>query len=145
MRPTMLIGARALFLVAALTGAALPLNARAATSENFFVRTTADFAALCESSRSNENYVAAIHFCQGFAAGAYQYYLALAQRDPTVRFVCVPDPAPSRNEVIANFLVWARAHPEHMAEPAVDSIFRYLAESYPCSAAQRAPLSGDRR
>jgi hypothetical protein len=107
--------------------------------ENFMVRTTADYVALCDSPQGSENYVAAIHFCQGFASGAYQYYLALAQHDASSRFVCPPDPTPSRNEVIANFLAWARANPQRLAEPAVESLFRYLGETYPCSAAPSAP------
>lgn len=128
---------RALLFIAALCTA--PISARAATTDNFVVRTTADFVALCESAPNSPNYVAAIHFCQGFASGAYQYYAALAQHDPASRFVCVPDPAPTRNQIIANFLVWIRAHQERLSEPAVESIFRYLGETYPCSAAQRAP------
>jgi hypothetical protein len=130
---------RALLFIAALAAIPLAMSARAATTENFMVRTTADYVALCESTQGSENYVAAIHFCQGFASGAYQYYLALAQHQPSSRFVCAPDPAPSRNEVIANFLTWARAHQERLAEPAVESLFRYLGETYPCSAEQRTP------
>jgi hypothetical protein len=124
---------------AALCAATLSWQARAATTDNFVVRSTADYVALCESTPGDDNYVAAIHFCQGFAAGAYQYYLALAQHSPSSRFVCVPSPSPTRDQAIANFLVWAHAHPERMSEPAVESMFRYLGETYPCSAAQRAP------
>lgn len=130
---------RALGLAAALAITPVPMSAAAATTENFMVRTTADFVALCESSQSSATYVAAIHFCQGFASGAYQYYLALAQNSATTRYVCPPDPAPTRNQVIASFLTWMRAHQEQMAAPAVESIFRYLGETYPCADAQRAP------
>ena len=130
---------RALLFITVLAAIPLAMSARAATTENFMVRTTADYVALCESQQGSENYVAAIHFCQGFASGAYQYYLALAQNQPSSRFVCPPDPPPSRDQVIANFLAWARANQERMAEPAVESLFRYLGETYPCSAAQRAP------
>ncbi|HET9229939.1 MAG TPA: Rap1a/Tai family immunity protein [Vitreimonas sp.] len=130
---------RALLFIAALAAIPLAMSARAATTENFMVRTTADYVALCESRQGSENYVAAVHFCQGFASGAYQYYLALAQHQPSSRFVCPPDPAPSRDQVIANFLAWSRTHQERMSEPAVESLFRYLGETYPCSDAQRAP------
>jgi hypothetical protein len=139
MQTSLLRSPRALAFVAALSVAPFALSARAATTENFMVRTTADFVALCDSSQGSENYVAAIHFCQGFASGAYQYYLAVAQHSASARFVCAPDPAPSRDQVIANFLVWMRAHQEQMTEPAVESIFRYLGETYPCSGAPRAP------
>jgi hypothetical protein len=111
--------------------------ARAATADNFMVRSTADFVALCETQPNQENYVAAIHFCQGFASGAYQYYLALAQANPAARYVCAPTPPPTRDQAIAGFIAWARANPAQMSEPAVESIFRYLGTTYPCTDAQR--------
>lgn len=114
-------------------------GARAATTDNFIVRTTADLVALCATQPGQDNYVAAIHFCQGFASGAYQYYLALAQNDPSSRFVCLPDPPPTRDQAIAAFVRWAQANAAAMSAPAVDSIFRYLGETYPCGAAARAP------
>ena len=114
-------------------------TARAATTDDFMVRTTADLVDLCETAPGQENYVAAIHFCQGFASGAYQYYLAVAQHSPTSRYVCAPDPPPSRDQAIAGFLAWSRANPSAMSEPAVESLFRYLGTTYPCGDAQRAP------
>ena len=78
--------------------------------------------------------MAAIHFCEGFATGAYQYYLALAARDPGERVVCLPDPTPSRDQIKADFVAWAKANPSALNDPPVESIFRYLAEAYPCAA-----------
>ncbi len=103
------------------------------------IRTTADLVALCETQPNQDNYVAAIHFCEGFASGAYQYYLALAQNSPSARYVCPPEPPPSRDQAIAGFVAWARADGNAMSQPAVDSLFRYLGSTYPCSDAQRAP------
>jgi hypothetical protein len=127
--------ASALFLFGA------SLTARAATEDHFRVRTTADLVALCETSSGQENHVAAIHFCEGFAAGAYQYYLAIAQHSPSSRYVCPPDPPPTRDQAIAGFVSWARANPSAMNQPAVESLFQYLGATYPCSDAQRAPPS----
>jgi hypothetical protein len=139
MRKSLSLHAKTLCALIAAAGivAAQP-SARAATTDNFTVRTTADFVALCDTQPNGDNYVAAIHFCQGFAAGAYQYYAALAQRDANERFVCPPDPPPSRNQAIAGFLAWAHANPDAMTAPAVDSLFRYLGQTYPCSGAQRS-------
>lgn len=114
-------------------------TARAATTDDFMVRTTADLVGLCETAPGQENYAAAIHFCQGFASGAYQYYLAVAHHSPASRYVCPPDPPPSRDQAIAGFLAWARANSSAMSEPAVESLFRYLGTTYPCTDAQRAP------
>lgn len=126
-------------LAGALCVIALSMPARATTRDNFLIRTSADFVELCETQPSDQNYVAAIHFCHGFANGAYQYYLAIARGAPAQRYVCVTDPAPTRDQVIANYLAWARANPTTMSEPAVESLFRHLAQTFPCSAAQRAP------
>ena len=35
-------------------------------------------------------------FCHGFAAGAYQYYQAIAAASPEQRYVCPPATPPSR-------------------------------------------------
>lgn len=105
----------------------------AATPDQFVARTTGDFVALCSADPATENYVAAIHFCHGFATGAYQYYLSLAGASEAHRFVCPPDPPPSRSEAIAGFVTWAGQNAQYMSAPPVESIFRYLAQHYPCS------------
>jgi hypothetical protein len=48
------------------------------------------------------------------------------------RFVCPPTPAQTRAEVMNGFVAWARSHPQYMKDAAVDTLFRYLAEAYPC-------------
>jgi hypothetical protein len=107
--------------------------AAAATPDDFRARTTADLVALCDADPASETYVAAIHFCHGFATGAYQYYLSLAVASEEHRFVCLPDPAPSRSAAIADLVTWARQHAEYMSDPPVETIFRYLATRYPCA------------
>jgi hypothetical protein len=74
----------------------------------------------------------AVSFCHGFAVGAYQYYQQSVAASQTGRFVCAPNPAPTRTEAIAGFVAWAKAHPEVMDAVPVDSMFRHLAERYPC-------------
>jgi hypothetical protein len=106
----------------------------AATAENFIVKTTSDLVALCETEPSQPNYVAAIHFCEGFGVGAYQYYLALAARDPAARYVCTPDPPPTRDNVKTAFVAWAKSNPSVMSDAPVNSLFRYLGQTYPCPA-----------
>jgi hypothetical protein len=124
----------ATILVAVGLGSAPPQPGMAASRESFQVATTSNFLALCDTAPGQENYVAAIHFCEGFTTGAYQYYLALAARDPGERYVCLPDPAPSRDKIKADFVAWTKANPSVLSDPPVDSIFRYLARTYPCAA-----------
>ncbi len=127
-------------LAARIAGACVftALSAQAATEDNFRVKTTSDYLALCSAEPGSDDYVAAIHFCQGFASGAYQYYLALALHEPAERFVCLPTPAPSRNTVKAGFIAWTQANPDALDQPPVASLFRYLAQTYPCMTDKRA-------
>lgn len=106
--------------------------AAAAEPDNFQVKTTEDLVSLCSAEPGNETHVAAIHFCHGFAVGAYRYYEAIAAVSPEDRYICLPEQPPSRSAIIAEFVGWARQHDEHMAEPAVDSVFRFLGERFPC-------------
>lgn len=121
----------ALLLAGALVAEVTP--ASAATIQNFQVKTTADLVDLCSADPDSDHYIAAIHFCEGFAVGAYHYYLAQAADDPSSQYVCVPNPPPTRNDAIVAFLAWAKAHPQFMGEAPVDALFRFLGETYPCS------------
>jgi hypothetical protein len=127
------LGAAALLWILAASSAA-----RGDVEENFDVTTTSDLVALCGAAPDDASYIGAINFCRGFGVGAYHYYLALAASSPEARYVCFPDPPPSRDTVRAAFVAWAGAHPEEMGKAPVDSLFRYLAEAYPCSEAMRA-------
>ncbi|TVR78150.1 MAG: hypothetical protein EA405_15225 [Rhodospirillales bacterium] len=118
-------------LAAGLMAGALGGTA-AAEPEIFQVRTTADLIALCSVPENHADYVAAIHFCHGFAVGAYQYYWVLAGGEGGVRLVCLPDPPPARDAVIEDFVRWAQARPEYHDEAPVESIMRYLIGQYPC-------------
>jgi hypothetical protein len=123
-----------------LLGAAVALNAwsvpsHAVEPDNFRLNSTGDLVALCSADPSGPDYVAAIHFCHGFASGAYQYYQSLAEALPEARYVCVPEPVPSRSQAIAGFVEWSKRNPGHTADKPVDSIFRYLSERYPCASA----------
>src|SRR5262245_18225486 len=75
----------------ALVGAS---QARAVTPDNFRINSTGDLVALCSAAPYAPECVAAIHFCHGFATGAYQYYQMEAAAVPEVRLVCTPEPPP---------------------------------------------------
>ena len=121
-------------LAVGLVAGALALSepSTAADAGNFQVQTAEDFVKLCRTQPSDPDYVAAIHFCHGFAVGAFRYYQAAAAASPADRYVCPPDPPPSRNQVMAAYLNWVGAHPEQLKNQAVDSIFQYLGQTYPC-------------
>jgi hypothetical protein len=104
----------------------------ATTADDFHVRTTEDLVSLCSADPADENYVAAIHFCHGFTVGAYRYYQAIAVASPNDRYVCPPDPPPSRSEAIREFVAWTHRNPSVLKESPVDSMFRFLSQRFPC-------------
>jgi hypothetical protein len=109
---------------------ALASPAFAAGPPHFQVRDTADYVKLCSTPASDEVYTSAIAFCHGFGVGAYRYYLE--STGPADRFVCPPDPAPKRSEVIAAYVDWVKTRSDLMKKPAVDTMFMYLSSAYPC-------------
>jgi hypothetical protein len=122
----------------AAAAVASPLAAGAAlTEDDFYIRSAQDLVDVCSSPESDPLNDAADHFCHGFVAGAWQYHQAQANGPEGVRLVCPPDPPPTRNEVVAGFVSWAGTHSQYMAEPAVDTLFRYLVELAPCPGAAK--------
>lgn len=111
-----------------------PNSARAVLSEDdFFIKHAQDLVDLCAADAADPLYSAAIHFCHGFASGAWQFHEAQATWPDGVQIVCAPEPPPTRNEAIAGFVTWAAANPQHMNEPAIEGLFRFLNETWPCS------------
>ena len=105
------------FLVPGLAGAAV-------TDEDFVLATTQNLVNLCSVSASDPRAKEAIQMCEGYMLGAYDR--------GDMRLVCMSNPTPSRNEVAAMFVEWAKANPQYMKEAPVDSEFRFLGEKWPC-------------
>ena len=113
------------FLVPRLAGAAV-------TDEDFVLATTQNLVNLCSVSASDPRAKEAIQMCEGYMLGAYQYYLATNSGKNDMRLVCMPNPTPTRDEVAAMFVEWAKANPQYMKEAPVDSEFRFMSAKWPC-------------
>jgi Rap1a immunity proteins len=112
-------------LVPGLAGAAV-------TDEDFVLSTTQNLVNLCSVSPSDPRAKEAIQMCEGYMLGAYHYYLATNSGKNDMRLVCMPSPTPSRNEMAAMFVEWAKANPQYMKEAPVDSEFRFMSAKWPC-------------
>jgi hypothetical protein len=110
----------------------VPGIAGAIEKQDFQVETTEDFLDLCVVPLDHPYYVAAVHFAHGYLVGAYSYYEAQSTGPKGDKFVCLPEQLPSRNDVVEMFVKWAKAHPQYSKERAVNTIFRFLAEKWPC-------------
>lgn len=117
-----------LFAIALL----VPNLAGATMEKDFEAQTTQALINLCTTPPTDPLYQEAINFCHGYLVGAYAYYVASNEGPEGKRLVCFPDPPPTRNEAIAQFIEWAKAHPEYMNEKPVETEFRFLMETWPC-------------
>jgi hypothetical protein len=112
--------------------AILPGTVRAAVTEDTFkVQTTADLVELCSIAPSDPMGTAALNFCHGFAVGAFR---VLSEENAAHRthMFCPPEPTPTRNQAIADFVQWAMASPSIMQEPPADGLTAYIIKSFPC-------------
>jgi Rap1a immunity proteins len=130
-------------LALAFSAAFVPSAARAEFErEDFHIRSAQDLVDLCAVKNDDPLYSAAIHFCEGFIAGAWQYHQAQANGPKGVRLVCPPEPPPTRDEAVAMFITWSGTHTDRMVEPAVEALFRFMNEKYPCPAAASVTKGG---
>ena len=114
-------------------GCLLPgLAGAAVTDEDLRLMTTQDLVDLCTVSADDPRAKEAIQMCEGYLLGAYHFYLATNSGKNDMRLVCMPNPTPSRNEVAAMFVEWAKANSQYMKEAPVDSEFRFMSTRWPC-------------
>jgi hypothetical protein len=118
-------GAAAIVAAAGSTG-------EAATAENFQVKNTQDLVDLCAVQRNDPVSVQAIHFCEGYLTGVYHYHQALTTGRGQAPVFCPTGTLPTRDQAAGMFVTWARSNPQHMDAPAVDGIFRWAIETWPC-------------
>ena len=71
-------------------------------------------------------------FCIGYSTGIYDTYLATRHPKRAKPFICVTQPAPTRDDVIAGYVSWAGQNPQYANQAAADSAMRYLAGRFPC-------------
>ena len=109
-----------------------PGFAGSVTEKDFEAETTQDIVNLCTASTDDPLYHQAVNFCHGYLVGAWDYYEAVSSGPKGIKFVCPPDPVPSRNDSFNRFIEWAKAHPQHMGESPVETEFRFLMEEWPC-------------
>ncbi len=113
----------------ALAAALLALPAQAQRSVVLQARTAGDLADLCASNPKDPQGEAKINFCHGFAQGAI---LVEQRHTEGKKLFCFPSPAPTRTATMGEFVNWVRASPAHRTPPAVEGLFQFLGERYPC-------------
>jgi hypothetical protein len=129
---------RLLLAVCVLTAPLLATAAHAQPVEQTFtVPTTAALAELCADTSSSNVLMttAAQNFCHGYMLGTYEI-LAQINAARGGRAFCIPTPAPTRNQAIADFVSWAKANPSKASLPPADGVYVFLTQRFPCPAGQ---------
>ena len=98
--------------------------------DNYRIRTATELAGICGTPASDPEAATALAFCHGVLAGAYGYFIAATPAED--RFLCLPNPGPSRTQVAKGFVDWLKANPGRANDGAIDALFRYAAEAFPC-------------
>ena len=117
-------------LMLAAAGLALALSTPAMAQEHFRLQTAAELAKACAPAASDKDAATSLAFCHGVLAGAYGYFQSSVPAAD--RFVCPPTPAVTRTQVASGFVAWLKARPQYNGDGAIDALFRYAAEAYPC-------------
>jgi hypothetical protein len=122
----------ALVLGACLTsGGAIAAVADVTTSE-FPPHTVRELIAICAPAHDDPLMTAAINYCHGYAQGAVTVELAHAAQRHARKLFCLPDPPPPVGAELGSFIAWANQEPSRLDAPAVDGMFLYLSQKYPC-------------
>lgn len=72
-------------------------------------------------------------FCVGYSTAIYDTYLVTRHPQNAKPFICLSQPAPPVDTVIADYVNWAKQNQQYMNTPAADSALRYLAGRFPCA------------
>lgn len=113
-------------ILATATIAALSLGFSTGTHANNAM-STEELLSYCKSN--DGSFVT----CEIYGQAVYDTYLVYSQHKMAPKFICVKQPAPTRKEVIQNYITWADANPVYAKQPAADTLLRFLGERFPCA------------
>ncbi len=75
--------------------------------------------------------------CEIYGQAVYDTYLVFSQNKKAPKFICIVQPAPSRKEVIKEYVSWADNNQKYAKDPAADSILRFLGGRFPCDSSTK--------
>jgi Rap1a immunity proteins len=126
-RPGVWIGG---VLLCAMTSTGFAQNQ--VSQDMFQLRNTGDLVALCSANQPDPLFTPAINFCHGYVLGVFSVLQVEEAAAPKARMFCMPNPMPTRQDGITNFVAWARANPGQMSGRPEDGVARFLSQRYPC-------------
>jgi hypothetical protein len=97
--------------------------------EKIPVLSTQELATVCKTPASPESR----SFCIGYVTAIYDTYLATRNPKTSQSNICIKQPAPTRDEVIAGYMKWVQDNPPAASSPASGTFLRFLTVRFPCA------------
>jgi hypothetical protein len=97
--------------------------------EKIPVLSTQELATVCKTPASPESR----SFCVGYVTAIYDTYLATRNPKMAKSNICIKQPAPTRDEVIAGYMKWVQDNPPAASGPASGTFLRFLTVRFPCA------------
>jgi len=101
----------------------------AQAQEKISVLSTQELVNVCKLPASPESR----SFCIGYTTAIYDTYLATRHPQHAVPYICVKQPAPSRDEVIGEFIKFSQTQQQVFDKPAAGVFLGFLAARFPCA------------
>jgi hypothetical protein len=118
----------ALLVVSALLGVPTLTATAHAQPISLHIRTAGDMADMCSADPRSPTGPARLNYCSGFAQGAVDVRLRVAgDKKP----FCIT-PGTKREVTLREFAGWVKAAPSRRSDDALNALFRFLAERFPC-------------
>ena len=102
---------------------------QAQSNANVKLLSTQELINVCKLPASPESR----SFCIGYSTAIYDTYLATRHPQRAQPFICLKQPAPSRDEVIADFVKFGQEHQQTADKPAAGVFLGFLAARFPCA------------
>lgn len=115
-----------LFVLLAALGA---FSSLAQAQEKIPVLSTQELVNVCKVPASPESR----SFCIGYTTAIYDTYLATRHPQHAKPYICVKQPAPSRDEVIGDFVKFAQGNQLVSDKPASGVFLGFLTARFPCA------------
>lgn len=109
--------------------------ASAAGSGTTMAISTQELAGVCGDQSNSQPQT----YCDIYGQGVFDGYLVTRHPKQAPDFICVEQPAPTRREVMKEFVDWVKRNPIYNSAPAADSLLRFLANKFPCESSMKSP------
>jgi hypothetical protein len=101
----------------------------AQAQEKIQVLSTQELTTVCKLPASPESR----SFCIGYTTAIYDTYLATRHPQRAKPFICVKQPAPTRDELISEYVKFTQANQQLSDKPAAGVFLGFLASRFPCA------------